>query len=182
MSPDTAQRLVLITGATRGVGRGIAQAFLRAGAVIETCGRTEPAELPDGGEGVLLLEELNRAELPVMQPALQLLSARRLHTWELPPGWICAAAINPEGEDYDVRRLDPALRSRFRPPVVLWGTGTVFRRDVLERFPWTAASNPADRDYVRTLVRAGIKVRLVEDVCVRGKPADAPAPARAAAA
>lgn len=79
-------------------------------------GRTHyaaPAELPDDGQGVLLLEELNRAELPVMQPALQLLSARRLHAWELPPGWSCVAAINPEGDDYDVRRLDAALRARF---------------------------------------------------------------------
>jgi hypothetical protein len=79
-------------------------------------GRTHyafPAELPTEGAGVLMLEELNRAELPVMQPALQLLSARRLHAYELPPGWFCVAAINPDGDEYDVHRLDPALRSRF---------------------------------------------------------------------
>ena len=79
-------------------------------------GRTHyacPAELPQTGRGVLMLEELNRAEIPVMQPALQLLSARRLHAYELPPGWICVAAINPEDGDYQVNRLDPALRSRF---------------------------------------------------------------------
>jgi MoxR-like ATPase len=79
-------------------------------------GRTHyasPAELPTAGRGVLMLEELNRAEVPVMQPALQLLSARRLHAYELPPDWICVAAINPEEGDYQVNRLDPALRSRF---------------------------------------------------------------------
>lgn len=79
-------------------------------------GRTHyasPAELPTSGRGVLMLEELNRAEIPVMQPALQLLSARRLHAYELPAGWICVAAINPEDGDYQVNRLDPALRSRF---------------------------------------------------------------------
>lgn len=79
-------------------------------------GRTHyafPAELPTEGAGVLMLEELNRAEIPVMQPALQLLSARRLHAYELPPGWFCVAAINPEQEDYQVNRLDAALRSRF---------------------------------------------------------------------
>lgn len=83
--------------------------------VIEN-GRTHyasPAELPTTGRGVLMLEELNRAEIPVMQPALQLLSARRLHAYELPPGWLCVAAINPEDGDYQVNRLDPALRSRF---------------------------------------------------------------------
>jgi hypothetical protein len=79
-------------------------------------GRTRyaaPAELPTAGRGVLMLEELNRAEVPVMQPALQLLSARRLHAYELPPGWTCVAAVNPEDGDYQVNRLDIALRSRF---------------------------------------------------------------------
>lgn len=79
-------------------------------------GRTRyasPSELPSQGCGVLMLEELNRAEIPVMQPALQLLSARRLHAYELPEGWTCVAAINPEDGDYQVNRLDPALRSRF---------------------------------------------------------------------
>ncbi len=79
-------------------------------------GRTHyatPAELPNQGSGVLMLEELNRAEIPVMQPALQLLSARRLHAYELPEGWTCVAAINPEDGDYQVNHLDPALRARF---------------------------------------------------------------------
>jgi hypothetical protein len=48
-----------------------------------------------------------------MQPALQLLSARRLHSYELPPGWSCVAAVNPEDSDYQVNHLDPALRTRF---------------------------------------------------------------------
>lgn len=79
-------------------------------------GRTEyavPSLLPREGEGILLLEELNRAERYVQQPALQLLSARRLHQYELPPGWVCFAAINPEEGDYHVTPLDRALRARF---------------------------------------------------------------------
>src|SRR4051794_19529787 len=50
-------------------------------------GRTEyalPHVLPRDGAGILLLEELNRAERYIQQPALQLLSARRLHEYELP--------------------------------------------------------------------------------------------------
>ncbi|MFO0627624.1 MAG: MoxR family ATPase [Polyangiales bacterium] len=79
-------------------------------------GRTHyasPAELPTEGRGVLLLEELNRAEIPVMQPALQLLSARRLHGYTLPPGWSCVAAVNPDDGEHQVNALDPALRARF---------------------------------------------------------------------
>jgi hypothetical protein len=72
-----------------------------------------PRLLPRDGEGILMLEELNRAERYIQQPALQLLSARRLHEYELPPGWSCFAAINPEIGDYQVTPLDPALRARF---------------------------------------------------------------------
>ncbi|HET9973696.1 MAG TPA: SDR family oxidoreductase [Streptosporangiaceae bacterium] len=38
---------VVVTGGTRGIGAGIARAFLRAGAHVLVCGRAEPAVLPD---------------------------------------------------------------------------------------------------------------------------------------
>ena len=40
---DYAGQAVIITGGTRGIGAGIARAFLRAGAEVLVCGRTEPA-------------------------------------------------------------------------------------------------------------------------------------------
>ena len=72
-----------------------------------------PAILPRDGAGILMLEELNRAERYIQQPALQLLSARKLHTYELPADWVCFAAVNPETADYQVTPLDRALRARF---------------------------------------------------------------------
>ncbi|PXY20828.1 SDR family oxidoreductase [Prauserella muralis] len=38
--------VVLVTGGVRGVGAGIARAFLDRGATVVTCARTEPAEVP----------------------------------------------------------------------------------------------------------------------------------------
>ena len=72
-----------------------------------------PQALPKDGAGILMLEELNRAERYIQQPALQLLTARRLHEYELPPGWVCFAAVNPETAEYQVTALDRALRARF---------------------------------------------------------------------
>ncbi len=43
-SHDYAGRVVVITGGTRGIGAGIAHAFLRAGADVLVCGRTVPAD------------------------------------------------------------------------------------------------------------------------------------------
>lgn len=39
-------RVVVVTGGSRGVGRGIATRFLLAGAEVIVCGRNEPADLP----------------------------------------------------------------------------------------------------------------------------------------
>jgi hypothetical protein len=86
------------------------------GLPINNEGRTiyaYPGFLPLDGAGILMLEELNRAERYIQQPALQLLTARRLHQYELPPRWSTCAAINPEREEYQVTPLDRALRARF---------------------------------------------------------------------
>jgi len=72
-----------------------------------------PAFLPRSGKGLLVFEELNRAERYMAAPCLQLLTARCLNDYVLPPGWLPIAAINPPDLGYNVNELDPALLSRF---------------------------------------------------------------------
>src|SRR5699024_1597445 len=48
---DYSDQVVLVTGGARGVGRGVCERFLEAGATVEFCGRTKPQESPSfGGE------------------------------------------------------------------------------------------------------------------------------------
>jgi NAD(P)-dependent dehydrogenase (short-subunit alcohol dehydrogenase family) len=46
---DFTGRVAIVTGGSRGVGRGIAQRFLESGADVVICGRNEPESLPEGG-------------------------------------------------------------------------------------------------------------------------------------
>jgi MoxR-like ATPase len=83
----------------------------------ERDGRTAfspPDSLPTQGKGFLVFEELNRCPRYMQAPCLQLLTARRINDYVLPPGWLPAAAVNPVEEGgYEVVELDPALLSRF---------------------------------------------------------------------
>lgn len=47
---DMRDRVVLVTGGTKGIGAGIVQRFLGWGAQVMTCGRSEPDDLPTAGD------------------------------------------------------------------------------------------------------------------------------------
>jgi NAD(P)-dependent dehydrogenase (short-subunit alcohol dehydrogenase family) len=48
-SLDFDGKVVIVTGGARGIGRGITERFLEAGADVVICGRTEPDDLPTAG-------------------------------------------------------------------------------------------------------------------------------------
>ncbi len=103
-----------------------------------------PSFLPKSGKGILVIEELNRAEKYMLAPCLQLLTERSLNDYRLPDGWVPMAAINPDNASYDVNQLDPALRSRFICVAVA--------ADQDQWLNWAVKANvhPAVRQYVRS--------------------------------
>jgi NAD(P)-dependent dehydrogenase (short-subunit alcohol dehydrogenase family) len=52
LSLDLAGRVVLVTGGTRGIGRGITSAFLDAGATVVTCSRSDVEPVPGSSHRV----------------------------------------------------------------------------------------------------------------------------------
>jgi NAD(P)-dependent dehydrogenase (short-subunit alcohol dehydrogenase family) len=61
---DLTGRVVIVTGGARGVGRGISERFLEAGADVVVCGRNEPEKPPSAGgrEAVFLAADVRDPE------------------------------------------------------------------------------------------------------------------------
>jgi MoxR-like ATPase len=84
---------------------------------IDEAGRTAfaaPEWVPrDDGPGILLVDDLNRADGRILRGLMQLLQRHETMSWRLPPRWQIVATANPEGGDYAVSALDPAMLTRM---------------------------------------------------------------------
>lgn len=85
-------------------------------------------------EGLILLEEPNRGTTGVMNCLMQLLTDRKVHKYELPPGWMIAACINPDSSEYDVNTMDAALKDRFEEFEIEYDAMTFM--DHMEKKSW----------------------------------------------
>jgi len=65
------------------------------------------------GPGILLLDDINRADERILRGLMQLLQNFELFSWRLPPKWQIVATANPEGGDYSVTPMDDAMLTRM---------------------------------------------------------------------
>lgn len=73
-----------------------------------------PKWFPTEGEGVIFLDELNRAPTDVIQSLYSFVQNGTIHTHKLPPGWRVAAAGNYQSERFNVTDTsEAAWLSRF---------------------------------------------------------------------
>lgn len=65
------------------------------------------------GPGILLLDDINRADDRILRGIMQLLQNFEMFSWQLPDQWQIVATANPEGADYSVTPMDDAMLTRM---------------------------------------------------------------------
>ncbi len=65
------------------------------------------------GPGILLLDDINRADDRILRGLMQLLQNYELVSWSLPAHWLIVCTANPDGGDYSVTTLDEAMITRM---------------------------------------------------------------------
>ena len=65
------------------------------------------------GPGILLLDDINRADDRILRGVMQLLQEFEMFSWKLPPKWQIVCTANPEGAEYSVTPMDDAMLTRM---------------------------------------------------------------------
>lgn len=73
-----------------------------------------PAWVPrEEGPGILLIDDVNRADDRILRGIMQLLQNYELVSWKLPSKWQIVLTANPDGGDYSVTPMDDAMLTRM---------------------------------------------------------------------
>lgn len=73
-----------------------------------------PSWVPrEPGPGILLIDDVNRADDRILRGIMQLLQEGRLISWALPAKWQIVLTANPDTGDFSVTPLDTAMLTRM---------------------------------------------------------------------
>lgn len=83
----------------------------------QTSGQTlylPPEWVPkEEGPGILLLDDINRADDRILRGLMQLLQNYEMFSWKLPQKWQIICTANPEDDEYSVTPMDQAMLTRM---------------------------------------------------------------------
>ena len=65
------------------------------------------------GPGILLIDDVNRADDRILRGIMQLLQNYELISWKMPAKWHIVLTANPDGGDYSVTPMDFAMLTRM---------------------------------------------------------------------
>lgn len=65
------------------------------------------------GPGILLIDDVNRADDRILRGLMQLLQRYEMFSWKVPPRWQIVCTANPEDEEYSVTPMDEAMLTRM---------------------------------------------------------------------
>ncbi|MDR6562254.1 MULTISPECIES: AAA family ATPase [unclassified Arcicella] len=73
-----------------------------------------PSWVPnEEGEGIFLIDDVNRADDRILRGIMQLLQNYELVSWKMPKKWLIILTANPDGGDYSVTTMDDAMLTRM---------------------------------------------------------------------
>ena len=124
------------------------------------------------GPGILLLDDINRADDRILRGCMQLLQNFELTSWKLPPKWQIVATANPEGGDYSVTPMDGAMLTRMLHTTLkfnakIWAewanSANVDQRGISFVLTYPELVN-SDRTTPRSLTQFFEQIALIEDL------------------
>ena len=113
------------------------------------------------GPGILLLDDLNRADERVLRALMQLLQNHRLYSWALPDGWQIVCTANPESGDYNITTMDDALLTRMLHVTLAFDAGA------WARWARAASVDPRCVEFVTTYPEAALGRRTTPRTLVQ---------------
>jgi MoxR-like ATPase len=131
-----------------------------------------PNWVPTSDEkGILLIDDVNRADDRILRGIMQLLQNYELISWQLPEKWHIILTANPDGGDYSVTPMDDAMLTRMLHVTMIfevknwvnWAKQNGIHADCINFVLTHPEVVTGERTTPRTLVQFFQNVQAIED-------------------